>query len=225
MPIKRLKQYILPIGNELIAHHSAELDKAALIGKGLTVDVDFVEHIQAGDFSPVVDRIVVSQHKNEWIQNIIFGIHINVVNVPPQEQLTFNNDILSNKKILQWLARMGGNPMIFFFLKNHEIGSASIFAHILLKNNIETKNNFEMGEKHYRFETKQIQEIFNKLFNGCVFFNEYCYATNIYTKNYIEEAIKNFRERFGFGNEITTFNYTDIIESWNQTFEPNQFKK
>lgn len=216
--IKDKKQYFIKPGSPKISQYADILTKAAKAGKGILVNVEF-NAIEKKNIAPIVDIIMVSQHKKSWIENIIFKMHIRIVNIPSTEPESINSNIFTSKKVIAYFAELGKNPLVFFFMDKIDISMMALSADKISKSELDIKKEIEDEDDEEEamligYDDKQVQEFFDKFFQACIQFHKYCDETGVDTRKYIEEAITGLRNGFGFEEKVKTFTYEDVLEHY-----------
>jgi hypothetical protein len=202
--LKNVKQYYMSEVAPEIALHSEMLDKAVALKQGVDLEIDFKD-VKQQNTAPITDIIMVSQHRDKWIEAIIFNINITIVNVP-------SNEYKSTKQMLTFLDKLVENPLTIFFLRDFDLSIISMAAQILLQPD-KNLNPIYDDDLLYNmsFDPKEINTIFSIFYNACVAFYLYCDKTSIDTRRYIEVAIGELLEAFTLEKECLTITYEDIV--------------
>ena len=216
--IKDKKQYFIQPGNPKIAEYADKLTEAAKAGKGILLQIDF-KAIERKDISKIVEIISISQHKKSWIENIIFKMHIQIINIPSTEPDSIHANLFSNNKVVAYFAELGKNPLIFFFMDQIDISMMSLSADKLINSELDVKKDLEGEDDEEEamligYDNKQVQKLFDRFFTACTEFQKYCDETGVDTRPYIEEAINGVRNGFNFDEKIKTFTYNDVVEHY-----------
>ncbi len=209
-----MKQYWMDKNHPNYAKYAAELDMAATKGEGIIINISWKEveelHIQA-----LTDRIMVAQHKKDWILNSLYNMHIYFADIPPEERLGEGGNIFVNHKINRWMERLGTNVSTFFFLDDMELSKQLYLAEFTTEDMEEVTNEEGMSYIKVGLEKEQIEKMFTKLFNGGIALADYCYHTGVKPDDYISRGINHLMKGFGFDDtKVTTFKAEDVIAYW-----------
>ncbi len=216
--IKHIKTYELPADSEQMKKYSETVDAASVRGSGIALQMSWAA-VERNDTSAILDIVRVAQHKKEWLQNILFGIHISFEKIPISEPMGSNDNILKSPKILALLAHLGEIPMLYFFIKGSQMASYLLYADMLQDGTIKVK--YEQNEMWFQLLTDDVAVCINRLFDGCVHFQEFCYGTGIDTKAHIEYATKTIYNDFNLGQffpPVTIFGYDMVVEAWKEKY-------
>ncbi|MHB8261184.1 MAG: hypothetical protein ACYDCN_11435 [Bacteroidia bacterium] len=221
--VKGLKRYYYPKGHALIAQYEKELDVAAVIQKGLQVPITWAM-VEAKDVTKPLEIICVAQHKTEWINNLVFGINFTFDDIPATEPILTNQHIMSNPKILAWMAKFAENPLWIFFLQSEGIRNGALSADLMLMQQTEVEYYHEQQMDKVGFKIEHLQIINDRLYNACIMFVEYCYATPVDTRSHINLLIQT-----GILSQLVTddgepfikqhFTYEDVLAEWKKSFK------
>ena len=208
------KQFYIQPDNPKITQYTNILDVAATEGKGINVSIN-LEETEQENLQRITDIIMVSQHKDTWIDNIVFKINLIIKNFSSSEDDIINP--LENKKLLQLFQRLGKNPIIYFFLKNPDFGLMCLAGDIILKPGTELRKGYNTDDEDYffteiGFTADDLNIIFNRLFDGCIAFYQYCEDTTIDTRFYIESAIKTLLKNFNLKEYNIDISYQDVVD-------------
>jgi hypothetical protein len=216
-----MKQYYIAKGHPLFAKHEKELDVAAVKLKGISISIPWAM-VEAKDISAVTDIICVSQHKTEWINNLVFGINLTFDDMPLTEPMHTHSNIMANTKILAWMAKLGENPMSMFFLMGDEMRNATLHADLILMEQASVEQYPEEEMMKFGFKVEHLQLIVNRLYNACITFVEYCYQTPIDTQTHVNLAIQtNMLSKLESedGKPLHLFTYEQVLEEWKNIYK------
>jgi len=217
--VKRMKVYELPANSEIMEKYSTFIDQSSVRGNGLYVNITWPV-IERCDTSPILDMIRVSQHKEKWLRNVIFGISLKFDDIPISEPMGSNDNIFLSPMIVNWFAELGKTPQVYFFL-NKELGPYILFADLMYTKMTGVKYNKDTNESFYGFMSEDIPLIFDKLFDGCIRFMEFCYGTGVDVRPHIEFAIKDTYDALNLGSflpPVTVFKYEDVVKDWKRIY-------
>ena len=217
--VKRMKVYELPANSEIMEKYSSFIDQSSVRGNGLYVNITWPV-IERCDTSPILDMIRVSQHKEEWLRNVIFGIYLKFDDIPISEPMGSDENIFLSPKIVNWFAELGKTPQVYFFLTK-DLGPHILFADMIYTKMTKVKHNKETHESFYGFMGEDVPLIFNKLFDGCIRFMEFCYGTGVDARPHIEFAIKDTYDSMNLGSflpPVTVFKYDDVVADWKRIY-------
>ena len=208
-----MKQYWMDKNHPNIAKYAVELDKAATKGEGIVIDISW-DDVEQLNIQPVTDRILVAQHKKEWILNSLYNMHIYFANIPPSEGLKEDDNIFLNYKINRWLERLGTNFSAFFFLDDMEICKQLYLSEFTTQDVEKFTNDEGMTYIKVGMQKEQVEILFNKLFNGGIALADYCYRTGVKPDDYITKGISYLMNSFGFDETVTSFTVEDVLAYW-----------
>lgn len=217
--VKRMKVYELPANSEIMEKYSSFIDASSVRGNGLYVNITWPV-IERCDTNPILDMIRVSQHKEQWLRNAIFGISLKFDDIPLTEPMGSNENIFLSPMIVNWFAELGKTPQVYFFL-NKDLGPYILFADLMYTKMTEVKYNKDTNESFYGFMGEDVPLIFNKLFDGCVRFMEFCYGTGVDARPHIEYAIKDTYDSLNLGSflpPVNVFMYEDVVNDWKMIY-------
>src|ERR1035438_8240457 len=75
-----MKHYWMDKSHPNMMKYAEEMDKSAAKGEGLLIEISW-EDVEQLNIQPVTDRILVAQHKKEWILNCIFNMIIHFADI------------------------------------------------------------------------------------------------------------------------------------------------
>jgi hypothetical protein len=216
--VKHIKNYELPADSEQMTKYSETMAAASVRGQGLALNMSWAP-IERNDINAFLDIVRVSQHKKEWLQNLIFGIHISFEKIPNSEPMGSNENILKSPKVLDWLAHLGEIPMLYFFIRSSQMGGYILYADMLIDGTIKVK--YEQNDMWFQLLTDDVAVCINRLFDGCVHFQEFCYGTGVDPKPHIEYATKTIYNDFNLGQffpPVTIFGYDLVVSAWKEKY-------
>lgn len=216
-----MKKYYIAKDHPLIAKHEKELDVAAVKQKGIPLSITWAM-VEAKDITAVADLICVSQHKTEWINNLVFGINLTFDDMPLTEPMHTHLNILASKKILTWMTKLGENPMTFFFLMSDELRNATLHADLILMEQTSVENLPEEEMMKFGFKVEHIQLIVDRLYNACIGFVEYCYQTPVDTRSHVNLVIQtNMLSKLELEDRkpLQLFTYEQVVEEWKKIYK------
>ncbi len=221
--VKTLKQYYYPKGHEVIARYEKELEVAAVKQKGLLLPIAWAM-VEKKDITNPIEIICVSQHKTEWINNLIFGINLTFDDMPDTEPMLSHQHIMSNKKVLAWMAKFGENPLWSFFLQSAELRNAALYADLILMEQTTMENMPDQRMEMIGFKTEHLQILCDRLYNACIMFVEYCYATPIDTRAHIAHLLQTSilnQLADDKGEPLTKqlFTYEQVVAEWKNIYK------
>ncbi|MHB8259781.1 MAG: hypothetical protein ACYDCN_01055 [Bacteroidia bacterium] len=221
--VKSLKKYLFNKEHELFAPHAKELEVAAVIQKGLQMPIPWAM-VEAKDVMKPINMICAAQHKTEWINNLIFGINLTFDDMPVTEPMLSHQHIMSNPKILAWMAKFAENPLWLFFIQSEAIRSGALYADLILMQQADVRNRPEEERDMIGFKPEHLQIINDRLYNACIMFVEYCYATSIDTRAHINHLLQT-----SILSQLVTeegesvikqlFTYEDVLTEWKKGFK------
>lgn len=223
LQVKTLKKYLFNKEHELFAPHAKELEVAAVLQKGLEMPIPWAM-VEAKDVMKPINMICAAQHKTEWINNLIFGINLTFDDMPVTEPMLSHQHIMSNPKILAWMAKFAENPLWLFFIQSEAIRSGALYADLILMQQADVRNRPEEERDMIGFKPAQLQIINDRLYNACIMFVEYCYATPIDTRAHINHLLQT-----SILSQLVTeegesvikqlFTYEDVLTEWKKEFK------
>jgi hypothetical protein len=213
--LKNQKQYYIQPDDPRISQYTDLLDKAAASGKGVRISLDF-KHIKKSNILPLIDIIMVSQHKDTWIENLIFKMEVDIVNISSREPAGTAENVLGNRHMLLFLEKLGKNPMVFFFLESYDLGLMCLAADILLAPGTDVKQGYDKDSDDpfvtkVFFTPEDLSTIFTRFFDGCAAFYLYCEGTTIDTRFYIEAGIKKMMNNLRLKKSNISISYEEVV--------------
>ena len=217
--VKRIKNYELPADSEQMKKYSPDVNAASVRGQGIQIAMAWTAVLR-NDTSAILDIVRVSQHKKEWMHNLIFGINVTFPDLPNTEPMGSDKNIFKSPKILEFLAHLGEIPMLYFFMRSGGIGGFLLYADMVIDGRITVK--YDQPESMMlKLNSDYFPIIFGRLFDGCVHFQEFCYGTGIETKEHIEFAIKTVYVEFNLGQffpPVKVFDYDAVVAAWKEKY-------
>ena len=144
--------------------------------------------------------------------------------MPTTEPMLSHQHIFSNFKILAWMTKFIENPLWLFFLQSEEIRNGAIYADLILMQQAEVKIQPEEQREMIGFKPAQLQIIGDRLYNACIMFIEYCYATPVDTRSHINHLLQTsvLSKLFTEDEEPLTkqmFTYEDVLAEWKNIYK------
>ena len=99
------------------------------------------------------------------------------------------------------------------------MGGYLLYADMLIDGTIKVK--YEQNDMWFQLLTDDVAVCINRLFDGCVHFQEFCYGTGIDTRPHIEYATKTIYNDFNLGQffpPVTIFGYDLVVEAWKEKY-------
>ncbi len=149
------------------------------------------EIIDTQDVASVQQLGFAIQHQHHLIEKFVFAVNFKFRQIADSELYYQEQDWKSDPRYYTWFHKLSTQPHLLFFIQDHDARFYFLIGDWVAKGKLAIEENGSKPAK-ISLNKKQVEEMADRVFTCCRFFNLYCHGTGVNIQPYIESLIAEY---------------------------------